>query len=421
MRTANRPLPAVQSPVMAKKRAGKKLRVEFRQNRQQRRRESDLTRKFREDGDAVDNRAQSETVRAKGELSRKRTVLVDDQNAPRVDEALWLRGVVTAVHGLVCRVDSAGRNWDCVVRRKLRTLLIVERTPVACGDRVWFSDHSDHHDGLHVGVIERVDERVSCLSRRDFRGREHILVANADQLVIVSSVARPRPKPHLIDRYLVAAGRGGMRPVIVFNKCDLRATLAGERADESDLDLEMEEQELPRRMGLDDLLAEYRALGYTVIEASAATGEGVDRVAGEFAGRTSVVSGQSGVGKSSLINRIEPELNLDVGDVSEGTEKGRHTTTHARLVPLARGGYVVDTPGIRQFDVWSVEPGELEAYFAEIAERVAECRFKDCHHTVEDGCAVREAVELGDISSRRYASYLKLLSEMAQVRRERGR
>lgn len=404
-----------------KGRKGRKVRVEFKTNRQPRRRASDLTRQS--DSDALLDASQGESVRAKGDLSRKRTIIVDDADAPIVDESLWKPGVVTVVHGLVCRVDCDGHSWDCVVRRKLRTLLISQRTAVACGDRVWLSDQSASHGGQTVGVIERVAPRTTRLSRSDFRGREHVLVANAEQILIVSSVAQPRPKPHLIDRYLVAASKGDLRPVIVFNKCDLEPAedpaAAAPPADESEY-LELEDEERARgigRMTVADAMVEYRALGYTVIRTSAVTGEGLEALRGQLAGRVTVLSGQSGVGKSSILNALQPGLGLEVREVSAETEKGRHTTTHARLLPLEIGGFVVDTPGIRQFDLWSVEPGELEAHFIEFPPLVPQCRFKDCHHTQETGCAVLAAVENGDISPRRYASYVKMLAEMAQARR----
>lgn len=410
----------------AKGRKGRKVRVDFRSNRQPRRRESDLTRRLDEDEQAVLDTSLGECVRAKGDLSRKRTLILDEGDAPAVDESRWKPGVVTIVHGLVCRVDQAGRSWDCVVRRKLRTMLITQRTAVACGDRVWISDHSEHHDGLAVGVIERVEPRRTALSRSDFRGREHVMVANADQLLIISSVARPRPKPHLIDRYLVAAGKGSLRPVIVFNKCDLAPAGAAHgdapaaaTSDGAASALGEDESAGSARMTLADLVAEYRSLGYTVLCTSAATGEKLDALRGELGAHVTILAGQSGVGKTSLINALQPGLNLEVREVSDETEKGRHTTTLARLMPLDFGGYIVDTPGIRQFDLWNIEPGELEAYFVEIVPLVARCRFKDCHHVQEEGCAVRSAVESGEVSERRYASYRKLLDEAARARRER--
>ncbi len=433
---------------MAAGKKRRKVRVDFRQNRQPRRRAGDLTRQFRCDEQQVVDSLAAEAVRAKGELSRKRTILVDEHEAPLVEEALWRRGVVTMVHGLVCRVnEESGRDWDCTVRRVLRTRLIAQRSPVAVGDQVWFSDQSQHHDGLAAGVIEGVAPRRSLLSRRDPRGREHAMVANADQILIVSSVARPRPKPHLIDRYLVAAVRGELRALIAFNKYDLRDPLeetgqsltdrpddppeldeASHRAapdgqpvgdaELSDAEFELdteEEQYSGPALTLDELIEEYRELGYTVLLTSAASGAGLDELGRELCGHSTIIAGQSGVGKSSLINALQPGLRLEVQEVSADNEKGRHTTTLARLLRLDRGGYVVDTPGIRQFGLWSVAPGELEACFVEFIPRVAGCKFKDCHHVGDEpGCAIVAAVEAGEISLRRYLSYLKLLREMSR-------
>lgn len=396
-------------------RPGRKKRVELRPNRQPQRRADEWTRLYHDDQDRLADAQLSESVRAKGELSRKRTLIVDESDAPAVDESLWRPGVVTAVHGLVCRVEGdQGRTWDCTVRRVLRTLLIAQRAPVTCGDRVWFSDHSRPHAGALVGVIERVDPRSTVLSRRDFRGRQHAIVVNADQLLIIASVARPRLKPHLIDRYLVAAGKGNLRPVICFHKWDLASEYALCLAPEED-----EPDEDIRGGTLDSVIEEFRQLGYRCLCTSVVSSTGLEELKAELTGHTSVLAGQSGVGKSSLINALQPGLNLAVQEVSDENEKGRHTTAHARLLRLDFGSYVVDTPGIRQFDLWAVEPGELEAYFIEFAPRVARCRFNDCHHRDEEGCAIRAAVQSGQISERRYLSYLKTLEELAEEQRER--
>lgn len=406
----------------SKRRKGRKVRVRFRPNRQERRRLDDWTRRYQADRDGVEDELLSESVRAKGELSRKRTVVLPDDDAPPVAEGQWHRGVVTAVHGRVCRVDDEqGQRWDCTVRRVLRTLLIEQRSSVTVGDRVWFSDHRGAHGGARVGVIERVDERATRLSRRDRRKREHTIVANADQLLIVASVAQPALKPHLIDRYLVAAAKGDLRPVICFNKCDLAADavdledelVGGPGAGEQAGPAALAGAYRSGRPSVDELLEEFRALGYRCLRTSATQGVGLDALRAELTGRVTVLSGQSGVGKSSLINALQPGLNLRVREVSRETEKGRHVTAHAQLLRLDFGGYVVDTPGIRQFDLWAVTPGELEAYFAEFAPYIPQCRFNDCHHRNEEGCAVRAAVAAGEIGRRRYLSYLKMLEELA--------
>lgn len=478
---------------MAKRRPGQKKRVEFRPNRQQRRRTDEWTRLYKGEAQRLDEAASSESVRAKGEMSRKRTVIVDEAERPAVDRALWRRGLVVEVFGLVCRVeDEAGRAWDCSIRRVLRTLLIESRAPVSVGDEVWFSDHSASCDGEPVGVIEQVEPRRAVLSRRDFRGRQHTIVANVDQLLIVASVAQPSPKPHLIDRYLVAAVKGDLRPVICFNKCDLAGIAPPEaaernaeppadapastaaargmeaededgnengrrgeveneshrrRADENENekekdsktehedeyeydeeagadegeeggaihDVEFEDEDFQgRRLSLDELIHEYKSLGYCCLLLSAETGAGLEDLRRELGGKVTVLSGQSGVGKTSLINAIEPGLGLTVSEVSRDTEKGRHTTTHARLLRLSQGGHVVDTPGIRQFELWNVTPGELEACFIEFVPLVPHCRFNDCHHRNEQGCAVIAAMEAGIVSQRRYFSYLKMLEESGE-------
>ena len=386
-----------------KRRTGRKVRVGFRPNRQQPGRTADWTRRYHQNQDELVDTRLSESVRAKGELSRRRTVIVGDDDAPMVDESLWDAGTVTSVHGLVCRVDdSRGQVWDCTTRRVLRTVLIEQRSAITVGDRVWFSDQSAHHDGERVGVIERVAERKTILSRRDRRSREHTMAVNADQLLIVASIAQPKLKPHLIDRYIVAAVKGDLRPVVCFNKMDLHAATP---------DLEDEELDASAS-SVEQVIEEYRRLGYCCLRTSAIAGTGLDELRDELTGHMTVFSGQSGVGKSSLLNALQPGLNLTVQTVSAESEKGRHVTAYARLLRLDFGGYVVDTPGIRQFDLWAVDPGELEACFIEFVPHVQHCRFSDCTHREEDGCAVIAAVESGEISPRRYYSYLKMLREV---------
>lgn len=400
-------------PMPRKDKGSRKKRVDFRPNRGPAQDRADWTQRYHADDEQLADTERGQMVGGKSETSRKRTILVDENELPLVDEAQWLRGRVTRVYGSVCDVYCPpGRAWQCAVRRVLRTRLIEQRSPVAVGDEVWISDQARHHDGgrgdpsVGIGVIERVSPRRSVLSRSDFRGREHVLVANCDQLIIVTSVAQPSPKPHLVDRYLVAAARGALRPVIVFNKSDLEMLPGSPAPAEPET---ADDESAP----VDALIGEYTALGYRCLRASAVGGEGIEDLRAELRDRTSVFSGQSGVGKSSLINALQPGLNLRVQEVSLDNEKGRHTTTQASLIALDHGGFVVDTPGIRQFDLWKITPGELEGCFVELAPLVAQCRFRDCHHSGETGCAIAAAVESGAISPRRYASYLKMLDELA--------
>ncbi len=257
------------------------------------------------------------------------------------------------------------------------------------GDRVTIEARPDG-----TGLIDRVHPRQRVLSRADHaggrttlqQGREQVIIANADQAIFVFAASHPDPNPRVLDRLIVAAEKGGI-PIIrvVCNKVDL-VPLAEARA-------------------IFDL---YEQLGYPVLYTSAKTGQGVDELRERLTGYISVFTGPSGVGKTSLLNAVQPELGLRVAAVSAATAKGRHTTVHRELFPLDGGGYVADTPGIRSIGIWDVEPWELEAYFVDIAPYVADCQFADCTHDHEPGCAVRAAVERGEIDERRYDSFLRL-------------
>ena len=235
-----------------------------------------------------------------------------------------------------------------------------------------------------------VDPRRGVLRRRA-RKRVHTIVANVDQAIIVTSAREPTPKPNLIDRYIVAAHAGEITPVICMNKIDLDD---GEAA---------------------ELLDRYQSLGYTTLRTSASRGDGIDALREALHGKSSVVAGQSGVGKSSLLNAIQPDLGLRTGDVMQQTQKGRHTTTTARLIRLDCGGYVIDTPGIRSFDLTVIPREEFEAHFIEFVDIVADCKFPDCTHTHEDDCALKAAVERGDVHPERYRSYLQMYEDPGTV------
>ena len=362
-----------------------KVRVPFRRNRNTRRRVKDWAEHAH--GDPRDNAAHGERIAAKGELSRKRTIIVRSDAGP--PEGLR-PGIVLAVRGLYADVDDGTRTWPCTIRRIVRTRRIQERNAVTVGDRVHFSVGTD---AGAEGAIEFVEPRRGTLQRLTGK-RVHTIAANVDQAIIVSSAAEPAPKPHLIDRYIVAALYGGIAPVICMNKIDL--DVAGAAA---------------------SILDRYRALGYTVLGASARTGAGIDELRAVFKDKESAVAGQSGVGKSSLLNAVQPGLELKTGDIIEQTQKGRHTTTTARLIRLDMGGYVVDTPGIRSLDISRVPHFEIEAYFAEFVDRVKDCKFRNCSHTHEIGCAIKAAVERGEIHPDRYATYVELFEEAGRPRR----
>jgi ribosome biogenesis GTPase len=309
------------------------------------------------------------------------------------------------MRGLIAEVDTGAEVYACTIRRVLRTRRIEERHPVATGDLVRFDpDPVDERnpnvvpfdyniqvspddfdvDALPTGVVEWVAPRGACLTRKSGR-RTHTVVANVDQAIIVSSVAEPYCKPHLIDRYLVSAHAGGITPLVCVNKMDL---------DEDGAITEVAER--------------YVGLGYRVLRTSAVTRKGVDELAEALRKRSSVIVGQSGVGKSSLLNAVQPELGLRVARVSEQTEKGRHTTSTAQLHRLLVGGYVVDTPGVKSFELAEVPLNELEMHFIDVAAHVADCKYPNCTHIHEDHCAVKQAVDDGRIHPARYESYVKM-------------
>jgi ribosome biogenesis GTPase / thiamine phosphate phosphatase len=371
---------------MAKKQ--RKVRTDLRKNRNVRTRQNDLTSKFSQNEESLDDIASGQSVSGKGELTRKRTVvnaeIAEDSSGtvvmPAIDPAVCLKGRVLRVQGLVSAVLlEDGSTRLCATRRLLKTLSTDQRHVVAAGDLVWVRP-----EGKNDGIIERVEPRSGVLSRTS-RGRQHVLVTNVDQLLIVTSAAQPRLKPHLLDRYLVTAEKARIEPIICINKVDLI-----------------------NRADLEPLIGVYSQLGYRTLQLSAAQGWGIKVLKQLLAGRASAFAGQSGVGKSSLLNAIEPGLGLRVQAVSVESEKGKHTTTTAELIPLSQGGFVIDTPGIRQFQLWDVIPEEVAGYFRDLRPYVSQCRYPDCTHTHEEPCAVKDAVADGYIDVRRYESYLAM-------------
>jgi ribosome biogenesis GTPase len=253
----------------------------------------------------------------------------------------------------------------------------------AVGDRVQVTPQPDG-----TGTIESVEARTRSLVRLDPRPQgvyQQVLLANPDQAVFVFACADPSPHLRMLDRFLVIAEKQEIPAFIVANKVDL----AGQEQAQA-------------------LFGMYPALGYPVLYTSATTGAGVEELRKRLAGRVSALAGPSGVGKSSLLNAVQPGLGLAVSGISAAFHKGRHTTTARELFALDGGGYVADTPGLRSLALWDTEPEELDGYFREIAPLVAQCQFNDCNHKTEPGCAVRAAVEAGKVSPERYDSYLRL-------------
>jgi ribosome biogenesis GTPase len=303
--------------------------------------------------------------------------------------------------------EDTGEAVRARIRGKFRLLAeeFDETNPVAVGDRVVFRLDADG-----TGMITDIHQRVNKLSRRAAGrrvGREQVLVANVDAAWCVQSTFLPKFNAGFVDRFLVMAEAYDVVAGLVINKADL---LDGhERAQEAIAFW----KEL------------YEGLGYPVLLTSVETGEGVGGFREALVGVTSVVSGPSGVGKSSLLNAVDPALDLRTGEISEKTQKGKHTTTFATLYPFGggppEGGFVVDTPGIREFGIWNMEPAELGGYFVEFQPYVPDCRLPSCTHDHEPGCAVLDAVDAGVISMERYASYTSILESVRAGDADTGR
>ena len=307
-------------------------------------------------------------------------------------------------------VHANGRELDCTLsslihknlvystadptsmRTRVQDVREVEHAdPVAIGDRVHYVDA-----GQGRGVIVEVLPRLTWLSRPapvpGQRVFEQVIVSNADQVIPIFASASPTPKWGLLDRYLVAAEAAGLPSLIVITKLDLAW-----KNPQLEADLEI-----------------YRRIGYPILLVSSATGEGIDEFKSALSGKTSVLVGKSGVGKTSLLNALQPGLGLRVKAVSSGEiGKGRHTTTHYEMFELDFGGRLVDTPGMREFGLWDIGADELAPLFPEMQSHVGQCKFGlSCSHDREPGCAIRKAVMAGTISPYRYQSYMRLREEL---------
>jgi ribosome biogenesis GTPase len=362
----------------------RKIRVSFRKNRTARARQNDWTTAREEDAaDAVS----SERLSGKGDLTRRRTVVTSASNADglrnvdlsqcRAGRVLWTVG---ANHSAVELDDGTVRH--CTVRRVLRTRERETRSLVVAGDRVMVLPSEGDK-----GSIERIEPRTSTISRQSGRFQQ-VLTANVDQAVIVVSADDPPLKLGVVDRFLVGAEKGGVKGIVCINKADLVNPIL-----------------------LQPIAGQYSRIGYEVVLVSARRGIGIEDLRSRLIGHQSVIAGQSGVGKSSLLNSVQPELDRRTGGISEETGKGTHTTRVAELFRLEGGGWVVDTPGIRQLMLWDVTPGELEGLFPEFRPYVPDCRFPSCTHLVEKECAVQAAVERGDISPLRFESYSRMFNQ----------
>lgn len=308
------------------------------------------------------------------------------------------RGRVIQSTGSWYRVlDETGDEIQCRLPGKFRLKNLKQTNPVAVGD---FIDFRITGDGS--GIIEEIHERNNRISRQATHGRrgEHILVSNVDQGFVVQAVQQPKFRTGFIDRFLVTAEAFDVKPAIILNKIDLGT-----------------DKDAPETAALLDL---YESLGYPVLLSSIYDKESLEVLAEWMKDKTSVFIGPSGTGKTSLLNHIEPEINKPIGEISTFSNKGKHTTTFAELIPLHFGGFVADTPGIREFGLIHFEPQEISLYFPEMRELREKCKYYNCTHIHEPGCAVMEAFHKRKIAASRYDSYINMVESLEDEGKSTG-
>ncbi len=313
--------------------------------------------------------------------------------------SLMLKGTVIRSTGTWIDVQAGSSIIPSRIRGRMRLVHGDETQPVAIGDQVTIETVDNE-----TGIIIEVDQRHNCLYRRAAGrkvGKRQTLVANIDQIWIVQAARQPDVNVGLMDRLLVACEAQELSAGIVINKTDLVSAF--------------------QMNVIHDLADSYRQLGYPVVLTSIENQATMDQLQGVLADQISVLIGPSGVGKSSLINTMDPSINIPVEKISPKTNKGCHTTAHARLYPLHCGGSVADTPGIREFGLLDIEPWELAHYFPDLKPHLVKCRFSACTHDHEPKCGVKDAIESGDIAVARYESYLNILYSLRLGDADMGR
>ena len=280
-----------------------------------------------------------------------------------------------------------GQLLECKVKGNFRIKGIRSTNPVAVGDRVTVGEGN---------WIVAIEDRRNYIIRKSINlsKQSHILAANVDQALLVVTVVNPQTSTTFIDRFLASAEAYRVPVILVFNKTDL-------------LDEDL-------RRYQEALVHLYHTIGYTCLQISATTGSGIDDIRSLLEGKITLLSGNSGVGKSTLINRLVPDANLRTGEISDAHNTGQHTTTFSEMIPLESSGWVIDTPGIKGFGTFDMEPEELTSYFKEIFRFSKDCRFSNCTHTHEPGCAVLKALENHYIAESRYQSYLSMLEDKSE-------
>ncbi len=304
-----------------------------------------------------------------------------------------MQGVVIRATGSWYEVLSDQKVYNCRIRGRLRLKGVRSTSPVVVGDIVHFEGDSDENY-----TIETIETRRNYIIRRasNLSKESHIIASNIDRAIIVATLFSPATPTEFIDRFLVTCEAYKIPATIILAKVDLARS-------EEDM--------------MHNFIATYRSAGYEVVEVSATEGIGLERVKEILKGHTTLISGNSGVGKSTLIGAIEPGIEIKTGEISSSHNKGKHTTTFSTMYPLSEGGYIIDTPGIKGFGLLDIDDDELWHYYPEMMRYGADCQFYNCTHTHEPKCAVVRAVEQGEIAYSRYESYLKILDEDEKYRK----
>jgi ribosome biogenesis GTPase / thiamine phosphate phosphatase len=289
-------------------------------------------------------------------------------------------------------LTADGTVWQCRIKGKFKLNDTKLTNPIAVGDRVVFVEEP----GQKTAIIERIEPRRNYLARQSPSRKYslHLLAANIDQAVVIVTIREPNVKVGFIDRFLLMTEPLDIPTVIVFNKMDIY--------DDDDLEY------------LEEIENIYKNIGYQTLRVSAISGEGIVEFKQLLHEQTSLIGGHSGVGKSTLVNAIEPQLDLRTGEISDYSGKGQHTTTFAEMHSLTDGGFIIDTPGIKELAFIQFSPEQVAHNFREIFEMSANCKYDDCRHLNEPACAVKAAVEDGTISETRYASYAYILSDVQE-------
>lgn len=303
-----------------------------------------------------------------------------------------MRGVVVKSTGSWYQVkNQEGHFIQCRIKGKFRLEGIKHTNPIAVGDFVEYEVEDNNEQ--NTAVIHKIYDRKNYIIRKssNLSKQTHIIASNIDQALLVAALVQPQTSLGFIDRFIMTAEAYHIPTIVVFNKSDLYEG------------------------GLEDILNEtmsiYQNIGYTCFETSVISGKNTDKLKSILKDKTTLVAGHSGVGKSSLLNHISPGLNLKTGDISNFSQKGTHTTTFAEMFDLSFGGSIIDTPGIKEFGIVDFNESEISHYFKEMRPYITQCRFNNCKHLNEPGCAVKEAVGNGEIAQERFDSYMNILTK----------